>query len=401
MKNLVLYILPNPFTERRVVEFEYNGVSSTSIAAISPFFDKRYFNNVIIIAVPDTYSVWPEVGAFPKSRTYNDVLERLQDHLYKKCSFLHKMYCRNAYYIPIPWRGSVGGWQFSSTPGDVTLFFIRGVFEAIKEISPPQDYQHTPVERVVIVYDERVPPLLSTLLYRVGLLVSSITRTYLELVYPEPLQYPVDLRKPPRVKLEILEEQDHRDAIRVVLSMIPSRVGEVFSRKVFIKSKKPLNSSLAKTIEYTEISALFAKNGMTIPLVYNTCGSAINPVSKGVDVLDTLYTLYVENTLLQKKEVGGKIVHGISINQSQLLLFLAGISIENTVLSKLREAGIECNDIYNEGVPFSLLKDINNELGIRQYIENKYIEIKNNKILLKPGSLKKLRKQVLQLSKLV
>ncbi len=395
MKNLVLSILPNPFIEKKMIEYEYSSVSSTSIAAVSPFLDKRFFNNIVVVAVPDTYSVWPEVGAFPRSKTYREVLGFLLNYLSRKCYFLHQLYCRDAYYVPIPWRGYVGKWQFSSALGDIILFFSKGVFDSIENIYSLREHKDALLERIVIVYEDKISSVLNTLLYHFGLIVSSITKTQLEIVYSEPLQYPVDWRKPPRLKLEILDEYSYKTSIKTILSLAPEKIEKIFSEKVFVADKKLQDPLLLRTIKYTQISAIFAKQGMITPLIYNTCSSATTPISKGREVLHTLYTVYIENTLLRKKEVGGKIVHGISINYPQLLLFLAGIGVENIVLRKMREIDMKCNNIYNEGIPLKLLESIRNELNISYNIENKYIEIKNDKVLLTPGSLKKLRKHLL------
>ena len=387
MPGLVLYCMGSPFRRVARVEFVYGASSVQALDPVAPLLDADVYDNVGVVFVPDIYSVWPEVGLFPRVTTYREVLEGLEEFMGRKCGIrLAPRMCGRVRFFAVPWSGVMGAWRFTGWLGDALMFMAYRVAEVISERRPSTVY---------VVWGEDTHPALGWAVGAAGLLASALAGAGYKLVYAEPRPYPAE--KGAESILYDVEELDWMAAARRLAGMCcgagGGRLLEARTPKAARLARLDAVSS-SRDYSYTLATCRFYCEGMLLPLLYQACG-AQDPLSKLARLLGDAVEAYVAATELHKKVVGGNLVHHLTVNLHSLQTLVGGVALEAAILHELRRRGLSCEQLYREGLEERVVREVASLLGLRgDSTPAECVEARDGRIRLAEGCMAKLRRSL-------
>ncbi len=383
MPGLVVYAMGNPFRRQRRVEYVYGPSSAESIDPYAPLVNDEVYDNEGIVLVADIYSVWPEVGAFPHSQTYSEVVEKLEAYMTRTCSLrLTPRLCRRVAFIPVPWRGLMGGWRFTGTPGDTLLAAVYGMLARLGAGSKK-------VNTVYYVLDDEEGPAFKHVGLEAAKLLATLLGANLKLVAAEPKPYPM-----PSNPVIVVDDVETIDGTQLLRMLIHSLGKPPLNPLQQVTPRRVLRLRKLEKYVLTIASALMATKGYLIPLFYQACG-ARNPISKTVNILDAVFKAYMEATELSKKPVGGILRHHLSVNPTAIKALIAGAAIESRVLDEMRAVGVDCEEVYSGGVPKRLLERLEENLMVADKTPHTCLAEGSGTVRLREGCLRRLRESLL------
>lgn len=379
--SLVVYVSVNPFY-RRIAEYYYGGVSAESQYPLAPLLEYDP-SALAVILVEDFYSVWPQVGAMPGSETYEELVSVLEDYMRRTCTQrMPPHLCNKTVFKAVPSLGERGAWKFTGDTGGTLLFTIYHILSTLSE----KVHGGKP-RRVYFVVDPEAYTTTQFVALEASYHVAGLLRAEHVVVYAPPYPKPQP-RKPPLLELH-----------EYTTKLYSQRPACIVGRENILGPRPgaeriKLDHNTVESIKLTLLSACFTAECQLLPLLYQACGSK-SPVEKTARILAQLASIYAANTKLSKKKIGGTVYHAYTVNTRTLQALLTGAAMESTVLDTIREAGLNCDTIYNNGIPGNLLQDLGRKLGCPcDTTPQDCVEKKRDNLLLKKGCLKKLRQQV-------
>jgi hypothetical protein len=390
---VVAYCMGSPFRRVPRVEYVYGGVSVQALDPVAPLVEGEVYDNVGVVFVPDIYSVWPDVGLFPRVSGYDEVLGGLEEFMARKCGVrLSPGMCGRVRFRVVPWSGVMGAWRFTGLLGDATLFMVHGLLEVLEGV--PR------VSSVYALMGEDTHPALGMGVVWASMAVSSLYNAVFRLVYAEPRPYPAE-----KGAESILYDAAALDATGAAVRL--SWEARLPARARLLEPRTPkaarrlggggvFSGEYADAVRLTLASLAFFRRGMLLPLVYQACG-ARDPLGKVRGVVSQAVDAYVGMSELHKKIVGGNLVHHLTVNLDVLLGFLAGASLEAVVLKLLGERGVSCEELYGKGVPSGLLGELASRLQLPgDSTPEECVEAVDERARLREGCLSRLRRTVLR-----
>ncbi len=379
--SLVVYASVSPFY-RRVAEYYYGGVSVESQYPLAPLLEHDP-SALAVVLVEDLYSVWPQVGAMPGSETYEELVSALEDYMRRTCTQrMPPHLCNKTVFRAVPSLGEMGAWKFTGGTGDTLLFTMHHILSALSE----KVHGGKP-KRVYFVIDLEAYTTTQLVALEASYYAAKLLRAEHVVVYAPPYPKPQP-KKPPLLELHEYSMESYSQRPACVVGR-----EDILEPRPGAKRIKLAHNNV-ESIKLTLLSTCFTAKCQLLPLLYQACGSK-SPVEKTARILAQLASIYVANTKLSKKKTGGTVYHTYTVNTRTLRALLAGATIESTVLDTIREAGLDCNNIYNNGTPENLLQYLSRKLGCPcDTTPQECIERKRDNVLLKKGCLKKLRQQV-------
>jgi hypothetical protein len=390
---IAVYCMGSPFRKVPRVEYVYSGVAVQALDPIAPLVEGEVYDNKGVVFVPDIYSVWPEVGLFPKVSSYDELLEGFEEFLARKCSIrLSPAMCKRVSFKVIPWSGVMGAWRFTGLLGDAMLFMAYSMIELADQFAP--------ISTVYVVVGEDTHPALAIGLSWASMAVAALTSANYKLLYAEPRPFPVE--KGAESILYDMLELDYLEAARKLAHETSTRSQSAFK---LLKPRTPkaarfvgeaiLPKDQLEAVKMTVATLAFYERGMITPLIYQACG-AKNPFSKLKTILTHAINVYIKATELHKKIVGGTLMHHLTVDINALLSLLAGSSLEAAILQILKDEGLGCEEVYENGIPVETLRKLTSKLSIvSDSTPSNCIEALGNRVRLAKGCLSKLRRNIL------
>ena len=386
MTGLAIYAMGSPFKRLPRVEYVYGAASGEGLDPVAPLLDDNMFDNHAIVFVADIYSVWPEVGAFPRAVSYREVRDTLREFMERRCGIrLSPRLCRRLDYHVVPWRGVMGAWRFTGGPGDALAYMFLAVAETVSSSGR--------LSTIYVVTGEDEPAGLARLAETAGLLASALTGAPLVIVSSEPRPYPPEHKRP---LVELVEAEQLEPWQATGLLVYRAAIGAKARRLLESRTPKGIAARRfsSEEIELTLASLAFARRGYLLPLAYQACGAG-DPIGKLAAILSRAVELYEESTQLSKKPIGGTLVHHVGFNTAAVLALAAGAAVEAAVLRSIgRQA---CEELYSNGLSTDALEKIRSAYGYPgpDATPRKCITESNGRLRLAEGCLKKLRQTVL------
>ncbi|BEP18142.1 hypothetical protein PYJP_14940 [Pyrofollis japonicus] len=387
---IVIYVSDNPFRRAPRAEYKYGAVSDEGVDPVAPLLNEALYDNIGFIVVPDTHSVWPEVGAFPKSTSYREVIDKLKEAATRRCSIrLSPRTCRRVHYVVVPWSRIVGGWAFDAYPADALALALSEILETILEKRPKLR-----IDTVYVVIGGTEEPFLKSLSIRLGELLAALTHSKLVILGTEQPPYPTT--KEPII--EVREAEKH-EALQVLLAQLELIDAEKAIRNKLLVPRTPLGARRyggrpePREIELTVLSALAAKKSYYILLPYQACGS-LDPLRKIATILAESASTYIDETRLHKKRVGGTVVHHLGFNIDKLRSLILGAAVEQLVLKTMVSS--TCSELYSAGMDTTIINKISSMFGKQDATPKECIKGEENKVSLQEGCVRKLRNTLLK-----
>ena len=382
MPGLVVYAMGSPFKRQPVVEYVYGPASVEALDPYTPLLVEEVYDNKAIVLVADIYSVWPEVGAFPHSETYTEVLDRLEKFMEKTCSRrASPRICRRVSFKPVPWHGLMGAWRFTATFGDTTLFTLKAIVELG---GAPR------TRKIYFVVDEEGDAALKLVALRAVELAATILGAEASIVVSEPKPYPLPSK--PTVELHDYETIEPTALLRRELAVGVKPPKNPLKTVTPAARLKP-DKRLLEAYQLTTLTAVMASNSMITPLFYQACG-ARDPLGKLKNMLRTLAEAYTTATQLSKKPVGGVLRHHVAVDAEAVRALALGTAIERLALNTLKSTGIDCTQVYSDGVDVEAVEKLEETLKTKDKTPQPCLKRRDNKLALQEGCLKKLRTQL-------
>lgn len=340
----------SPFRRSERLEYVYGAAAAEALDPVAPLLDPNTYDNTGLVLVPDIYSVWPQVGAFPRSEAYSEVVEKLRGYMERHCGLrLPLSACRRTSYHVVPWRGVMGGWRFTAAPGDALAFMLYAVLETARQ-------SRRPPESVYVVLDEEGHSALQALSLEAAAAAAALLGARLEAVAAEQRPYPA--RRGDTVELVEYASMDWLQAARYLMSLAPSK-----PPKRLLEPRTPRGRAPAPGREHTLtlISLLFARRRWLLPLAYSACGAG-DPAAKLAGILRGAVDAYTAATQLSKKRIGGVLAHHLVFPAEVVRALAAGAAVEAVAARLIREL-YGCEDVYRRGLPPRVLEALEERLG--------------------------------------
>ncbi len=211
-------------------------------------------HSVLLLLVPDTYSVWPEAGIFPHVYSYGELIERLEQKVKSKLSaILSPSLAGKARVAIYPSRGFLGGWRFTASPHESILFISYHIARLCVEEG---------CTKVTLVVDNNIEAIHSSLLLLSLPLVKKLSKARVEVAVTETEPIPYTPRS--YISIEVVEP-----LIQPLDSIIEAR--DARGKVIAVWSEYELN------------------------------------------IIREIIEDYVEKTILHKKTVGGEVIHSLRI----------------------------------------------------------------------------------------
>ncbi len=126
--------LLHPFVGFRVAEYRFRLVYREGVHPVVAVLDEYGLDGEGVWFVPDTASVWPEAGLFPRVYSYDELLEGLRSVVARKCVGLFgSSVCGRLRVAVFPWFGLFGGWRFTGWFEDAVVFMAYHLAELVKQ----------------------------------------------------------------------------------------------------------------------------------------------------------------------------------------------------------------------------------------------------------------------------
>jgi len=383
MPGIALSVMVNPFKRLPRYEYVYGPASYEALDPVAPLLDDAVYDNLGLVVLGDQYSVWPETGIFPKVTEYREVLDRLRDHVRRKCSIrLSPRLCRRVDYVVAPWSQLVGGWRFAAAPGDAEAFVAHSLVRLIARSKR--------IDRITVVLDSEADTGLSYVALTAARHIAALAGTELVITVAEPRPYP-----PSEGASINIVELGAEEPLLILRSLTAIMTGQAI-RKPLLEPRTPLG---AKKYRYTEgeetrltlvSAAALARNYITL-LAYQACG-AKNPVAKLEQLLRDAIEHYVAATQLVKKRVGGNVVHHLVFNTVKLRAIILGATAENLALREVTKRQ-DCDEVYDKGVSTEAIRGLEEKLGAIDATPQGYVAEENG--YKRITRIRELRRQVL------
>ncbi|ALL00592.1 hypothetical protein Pyrde_0542 [Pyrodictium delaneyi] len=350
MPGLAVYVMGSPFRRSEKLEYVYGAAAAEALDPVAPLLDPNVYDSTGLVLVPDIYSVWPQVSAFPRSESYSEVLEKLQSYMERHCGLrLPLSACRRTVYRAVPWRGVMGGWRFTATPGDALAFTLYAVLETVQQSRRPPS-----VIRVLL--DEEGHSALQALSLEAAAAAAALIGAGLEAVAAEQRPYPA--KRGDAVELIEYMSMDSIGALRYTVSLAPGKLP-----KRMLEPRTPKGRAPAPGREQllTLLSLLFARRRWLLPLTYSACGAG-DPAGKLTKLLHRAIEAYIAATQLSKKKIGGIMMHHLGFQLEAVRALAAGAAVEAAAARTIRSL-YDCEDVYRKGLPSRVLEALEEVLG--------------------------------------
>jgi hypothetical protein len=380
---LIVYASVSPFY-RRVAEYYYGGVSVESQYPVAPLLEHDP-SALAVVLVEDMYSVWPQVSAMPGSETYEELVSALEDYMRRTCAQrMPPHLCNRTVFRVVPSLGEMGAWRFTGGTGDTLLFTVHHVLSVLLAWK-----QRPKPRQVYVVIDPEANTTTQLVVLEASYYIAELLQAKHTVVYAPPYPKPQP-RKPPLQELYEYNTPPLLPPLRTICRVERANILEPRPGAKKIK----LSQSDIENIKLTMASACFASQCQLLPLLYQACGSR-NPIEKIAKILTVLANTYTTNTKLSKKKIGGTIYHTYTVNTEALRRLLIGATIEATILNTIKESKLDCDNLYKNGAPTSLLHNLSRKLGCPcDTTPQNCITKTEDHRLLRKGCLKQLREQL-------
>jgi hypothetical protein len=382
-----VYTLWNPFRKLPRLEYVYGVASEEGLDPIAPLLDDNVYDNYALVLVPDIYSVWPEVGAIPRSTSYGEVLDKLASYMRRSCTIrLKPRLCRRITYRVVPWRGVMGSWRFTASPPDALAYILHEMLEAAASLAT--------LRTIYAVLDDEGDSSLKQLMVDATKLAAAALKAEVHIVAAEPRPYPA----PRRAVAELSDYRTYKSTtlIRVLMSELldqtipPSPLRPVTPRGASFR----VSRDVEEDYELTVASVLMAKQGLLVPLFYQACG-AKDPIAKLRRVLAKLRGVYEAATELSKKIVGGTLRHHVAFIYEATSALALGAALERMSL-ELLGGPRACEALYRDGVEEDAIAELEEALGVKDVTPTDCVERIGSRLHLKPGCLKAIRRKLVE-----
>ncbi|WP_048061598.1 hypothetical protein [Hyperthermus butylicus] len=249
MPGAVLYAMGSPFRRLPRVEYVYGAASGEGLDPVAALLDDNVFDNIGLVFVADIYSVWPEVGVFPRATGYSEVVSGLEGFMSRRCGIrLSPRLCRRIVYRVVPWRGVMGGWRFTGGPGDALAYMVYGAASLVSSRR---------VDRVYVVLGEDEPSGLAWLAVYAGLVAAAAAGASLSIVAAEPRPFPA---KGGRDRIELTEVESY--GWETVVRLLIERAAGVASGRLLV----PRTPRVAGTVSVLETGSAIVLHRWASPL---------------------------------------------------------------------------------------------------------------------------------------
>ncbi|KSW11747.1 hypothetical protein CF15_02735 [Pyrodictium occultum] len=378
MPGLAVYAMGSPFKRLPRLEFVYGAASAEALDPLAALLDPNVYDNRGLVLVPDVYSVWPQVGAFPRSQSYREVLDRLQDYMVRRCGLrLGTVACARASYATVPWRGLMGGWRFTGLPGDAHAAVLSALLAAaLRERRRPGT--------VYVVLGEEGHGALQAVVLEAAAATAALLGARLEAVAAEPRPFPAETRQV--VELHAYSSTGWSGCLLHTLSLAPEEPLPWRLLEPRTPRGRPPPPSREELL--TLQSLVMARRRWLVALVYSGCG-AWDPASKLHGIISRALEAYIDATQLSKRKVGGTVAHHLGFNHGMVRALAAAAAAEAAALRSLGGPAA-CEQVYRRGVPREALKRLEALLG-PDATPSECLEEAQHGPKLRDGCMKRLR----------